>query len=295
MNPKIQELLSPNKPDFELVIMYPTYKFDVLNKNSAIMTMYEAARCPDEWVKKLNILKIPIFAPSKFVETMFKDSGVKNRIEVLNLGVDSTFYFKKKRVFPEDRAFRFLTIGKLEPRKNVSVLVKCFQDTFKDTNVELIIKTRERFLPGSIRAAATRDSRIKIIEKTITEEELRNIYYYADAFIYPSRGEGFAFPPRCAVSTALPTVVTGWSALDEISGASRVPVARFSPMPACGFSYGQEKELLMADIDEEELSKEMLLLATSKKYFDKQANIVYNTKQDTWEDCARNFIEMVSK
>ena len=290
------QLMKPNKPDFELIIMYPTYEFQGINKNAAIVTMYEANKCPTEWAKKLNQLRLPIFAPSEFVRSMFKDSGVTVPISVLNLGIDTEFYSKKKRSYPEDRPFRFLTIGKMEPRKNISTLVKCFQNSFTlNENVELIIKTRERFLSSEVRRAAQFDKRIKVIEKTISEEELKKLYYYCDAFVYPSLGEGFGFPPRNAVATGLPTVVTGWSALNEIPGASRVPVARLRPMPACGFSYGQESELLMADIDEDKFMYEMYCLATDAEYYNKIAKEVYRTEQETWEECGRAFVEMISK
>ena len=290
------QLMEPNKPDFELIIMYPTYSFEGVHKNAAIVTMYEANKCPTEWTKRLNQLRLPIFAPSEFVLNMFKDSGVTVPISQLTLGTDTDFYIRKKRIFPEDRPFRFLTVGKMEPRKNVATLVRCFQNSFTlNENVELIIKTRERFLSPEVKRAAQFDKRIKIIEKTISEEELRKLYYYCDAFAYPSLGEGFGFPPRNAIATGLPTVVTGWSALNEIPGASRVPVARLRPMPACGFSYGQESELLMADVDEDKFMYEMYCLATDAEYYNKTAEEVYRVKQDTWEECGRAFVGMISK
>jgi glycosyltransferase involved in cell wall biosynthesis len=226
---------------------------------------------------------------------MFKNSGVTVPITVLTLGVDTSFYTARKRAFPKNRPFRFLTMGKLEPRKNTATLVSCFQDAFKDENVELIIKTRERFLPTRVRIANTNDSRIKIIEKTLSEEELKKLFYYADAFIYPSKGEGFAFPPRNAVASGLPTVVTGWSALNEIPGAIKIPPSSFGPMPPCGFSYGQEKELHMANIDEVTLINEMYSLATDKEYYEHIAETTYNTDQPTWEQTAKQFISAVER
>jgi len=289
------QLLEPIKPDFELIIMYPVYDFGMIHKHAAILTMYEADKCPDVWSKKLNQLRLPIIAPSKFVADMFKNSGVTVPITVLTLGVDTSFYTARKRAFPKNRPFRFLTMGKLEPRKNTATLVSCFQDAFKDENVELIIKTRERFLPTRVRIANTNDSRIKIIEKTLSEEELKKLFYYADAFIYPSKGEGFAFPPRNAVASGLPTVVTGWSALNEIPGAVKIPPSSFGPMPPCGFSYGQEKELHMANIDEVTLINEMYSLATDKEYYEQIAETTYNTNQPTWEQTAKQFISAVER
>jgi glycosyltransferase involved in cell wall biosynthesis len=284
------------KPDYELIIMYPTYEFQGIHKDAAIMTMYEAHRCPDVWTKRLNSLKLPIIAPSQFVADMFKNSGVTVPIKVLTLGIGEEIYYKKLRVFPKDRPFRFLTIGKMEPRKNIECLVRCFKEAFPhDEKVELIIKTRERFLPSSVRVAAQKDQRIKIIEKTISEGDLRNLYYYCDAFVYPSRGEGFAFPPRNAIATGMPTLVTDWSALSEIPGAIKVATDDMSSMPSCGFSYGQEKELFMANVDELDLVFQMQDLALDKECYEKKAKETYETTQDSWKTCAKNLIEMVRK
>jgi len=289
------ELLKPIKPDFELIIMYPTYDFQNIHKNAAILTMYEAHKCPDTWVKRLNSLDLPVIAPSKFVANMFKQSGVAVSITVLNLGIDTGFYLPKHRVFPERQPFRFFTMGKFEPRKNVDAIVRSFQDSFLNEPVELVIKTRERFLADSIKKIVVKDKRIHIIERTISEVDIRNLFYNADAFLYFSRGEGFAFPPRNAIATGLPTVVTDWSALAEIPGAIKIPITGLGPMPACGFSYGQEKDLHMANIDESKAMYEMYCLATDKDYYNKAAEEVLTVEQRTWEECGREFISMIER
>jgi len=295
LKPRTIELMEPNKPDFELIVMYPVYDFGMIHKNAAILTMYEAHKCPDVWANKLNSLRLPVIAPSQFVLDMFKNSGVKVPVSLLTLGVDSAFYAPMKREFPEGRPFRFLTVGKLEHRKNIESAVRCFKDAFMDENVEFVIKTRERFLPNQVRSMIQGDSRIRLIEKTLSEDELRKLFYYCDAFVYPSRGEGFAFPPRNAVATGMPTIVTGWSALNEIPGAIKIPVCGFGPMPACGFSYGQEKDLHMANIDEPALMYEMFCLATDKAHYDNAVVSTMNTKQTTWETCTSNFYEMIKR
>lgn len=288
------QLMEPIKPDFELIVMYPVYDFGMIFKKAAILTMYEANKCPDVWTKKLNQLRLPIIAPSQFVADMFKTSGVTVLIKKLAIGIDSEFYEKSLREYPVDRPFRFLTMGKLEPRKNVDIAVEAFQNAFTgNENVEFLVKTRERFLPNTIKRIAQFDTRIKLIEKTISEEELKKLFYHCDAFVYPSRGEGFAFPPRNAIATGMPTLVTDWSALAEIPGAIKIPIDGLYPMPPCGFSYNQEKELLMANISEEKLMYEMYCLATSKEYYDKLAKETFNVSQETWENCAKNLIEII--
>jgi glycosyltransferase involved in cell wall biosynthesis len=298
LRPRTKQLLAPIKPDFEFIIMYPTYNFGMIHKKAAIMTMWEANVLPSEWVTKLNQLKLPVFAPSQFVADIFKDSGIKVKIKVLPLGIDTEFYSPMIRVHPsikdKNKPFRFFTMGKLEARKAANVALRAFQNAFKKKeNVELIFKSRERFMPKEIYRAAQNDNRIKIIEKTLSEEELRKLFYYADAFVYPSRGEGFAFPPRYAVATGMPTLVTGWSALEEIPGAIKIALDDFSPMPPCGFSYGKHEQMLMANIDEVDLTCTMQDIYNDPEFYNKVAKKAYDTEQISWEACAKNFIDLV--
>jgi glycosyltransferase involved in cell wall biosynthesis len=292
LSPRIHELMVPFEPDFELIIMYPVHNFGELHEKAAILTMYEAHKCPAEWTKKLNRMKIPVICPSIFVRDMFKNSGVTTKLEVLNLGIDSELYQKKHR-YASDKTFRFLTMGKMEPRKNLNVTVKCFQEALPTEDVELVIKTRERFLSTEVKVAACKDTRIKIIEKTLTEAELVKLYNYCDAFVYPSRGEGFAFPPRNAVANGMPTMVTDWSALAEIPGAIKIPIKNLSPMFPCGFSYGDHDKMYMANICEADLVAEMRSFVKDHYYYNAIADMTYNTDQDTWEECALNLVRMI--
>ena len=296
IKPRIKELCTPiSSIDFELIIMYPVHNFERIYKNAGILTMYEAHRCPSAWTQRLNQLKLPVYAPSEFVRQMFIDSGVKVPVHHLPLGIDTKFYVHLDRQFPSKRPFRFLTIGKMEPRKNLIATVNAFAHLFgNNPDYELIIKTRENFLNTSAKIVITKNKNIKVLEKTLTEEELRKLYYLCDCFVYPSRGEGFAFPPRNAIATGMPTMVTCWSALQEIQGAQPIMIKGLSPMHPCGFSYGEEKNLLMADIDEESLRNSMLML-TDPVIYNNWCKNMKTFKQMSWQGCAKKLVGMIEK
>jgi glycosyltransferase involved in cell wall biosynthesis len=276
--------------DFELIIMYPVYSFGQIHKRAAILTMYEAHHCPPEWVKAINQLKLPVFAPSIFVQNMFIDSGVKVPVFHVPLGVDTHTYKLINRVLPEEKSFRFLSVGKMEPRKNIGVLVEAFQKAFSDENVELVIKTRERFLPSAVKIAAAKDPRIRIVEKTLTEDQLVTLFIGCHCFVYPSRGEGFSFPPRNAIATGMPTIVTDWSALAEIPGTIKIQPCSFSLMPPCGFSYGREKDMLMADISSDDLAEAMLYVYNNNEESCHLAR-EGREKLTTWKKSARAVVQ----
>jgi glycosyltransferase involved in cell wall biosynthesis len=295
LKPRTQELVKNELKniDFELLIMYPVYSFDGINKNAALLSMWEADKLPSVWIKAINSLNLPVLAPSKFSADVFRNSGVKVPVIDFPLGVDKEFYEYRERIFPTDRPFRFLSIGKFEPRKNGNTLLRCFNRTFPGRDdIELYIKTRERFIPSdSGRSASTQ---IKFFSKTVSEKELRELYYSCNAFVYPSRGEAFSFPPRNAILTGMPTLVTNWSALAEIPGARLIMTKGLSPMFKCGFSYGEEANLLMADIDEEHLCK-LFEKMLDKTWYEAECDDV-KSERDThlsWDDCAKNLIKYV--
>jgi glycosyltransferase involved in cell wall biosynthesis len=273
--------------DYQLLVMYPDYKFTQHAKEWGIITMYEASRCPTVWAHKLNALGATVFAPSKFVQDMFIDSGVTTRVQLLPLAVNGVYQPLKR-----DRhdAFRYLSIGKFEPRKNGETLLRAFNllaSKYKD--IEILFKTREHFVPKELLLAASKDDRIKIISTTVPEKRLLDLYAYCDCFVYPSRGEGYSFPPRNALATGMPTIVTGWSATNEIEGAIKVPVQDFSPMFACGFSYGEEKNLLMANVSHLELADRMEWVYLN--YEEALEGVVLPTR--TWDNVAEEFTKYV--
>lgn len=283
MNHKIKDA------DFELFIFYPNNSHTSRFK-CGILSMWEGSDLPTPWIESFNRFG-EVFVPSLFVKEILAKSGVKSRLHYLPLGIDVDLYKTKQRSFPINRPFRFLSVGKMEPRKNASTLVTAFQQEFVNEKVELWIKTRERFVPPPVAAAAKKDKRISIIEATLSEEELAKLYYETDCFVYPSRGEGFSFPPRNAIATGMPTIVTGWSALDEIVGAVKVPPSGFSPMHPCGFSFGEEQGILMADINPNTLG--IVMRDVYDRYNSYAKWTIANRKIPLWSESAEAFVSAV--
>ena len=49
-------------------------------------------------------------------------------------------------------------------------------------------------------------SRIKVVDRILSEEEMARLYLEADAFVLPSRGEGFGLPFLEALSFGVPVI-----------------------------------------------------------------------------------------
>jgi len=180
-------------------------------KYKICFTMFETSKVPAKWVDCLNTLCDLVIVPSEFCKRTFIASGVKKHIEVVPLGIDLANYQLLAR--PERDRFTFLTLANMDERKNFKLALAAFYEEFRgDDTVRLIVKTRKGskvdFIPCN---------NIEIIEDDYTAEQMRDLYAMADCFIYPSRGEGFGLPPREAMATGLPVILTRWSALEDIA------------------------------------------------------------------------------
>lgn len=110
-----------------------------------------------------------------------------------------------------------LSVGTLEPRKNLRRLIKAWQ-SISPRRSELVIAgkfgwgERDRPVAG-----------VKLLG-FVPDEELVRLYNQAQAFIYPSLYEGFGLPVLEAMACGCPVVVSGISSLPEIGGEAAVYV-----------------------------------------------------------------------
>lgn len=173
-------------------------------------TMVENTRMGQEWVRYCNEMDA-IFVPSSYLVEVFKESGVTVPIHVVKQGIDPVRYAYIDR--PDPDTFIFATIGAQDERKNWQQLVQAFCSQFtKGEKVELWIKnTNPDF--GNI---GFKDERIKIINTFYTPDEMVKLYGLIDCLVFPSHAEGSGMPPREAMATGLPVILTNWSGLAEV-------------------------------------------------------------------------------
>jgi glycosyltransferase involved in cell wall biosynthesis len=104
-----------------------------------------------------------------------------------------------------------LTVGRIEARKNVPMLVEAFR---KAEVPELRLVVVGAFDLG-FEYVFPEDSRIEI-RAGVSDEDLITLYRGASLFVYPSAAEGFGLPLLDALLFGLPTISSDRTAMAEI-------------------------------------------------------------------------------
>lgn len=177
-------------------------------------TMVENTIIGERWTNWCNDMDM-IFVPSAYLIDVFKDSGVKKPIINVKQGIDSRRFNYLKR--GRKNKYIFGTVGYQDERKNWKDLVTAFCSEF-DANepVELWIKNTNPYWVDK----QFSDPRVHIINRMYSIEEIQKLYSLFDCFVFPSHAEGSGLPPREAMATGLPCILTNWSGLTEIADPS---------------------------------------------------------------------------
>jgi glycosyltransferase involved in cell wall biosynthesis len=116
------------------------------------------------------------------------------------------------------RAPFVLSVGTLEPRKNLPVLIEAFRRLVRaGLDLHLVLVGGAGQARAAIEAAissAGLSSRVHL-PGFMSDETLAALYRSARVFAFPSLAEGFGFPPLEAMASGLPVVASTGSALAE--------------------------------------------------------------------------------
>lgn len=213
-------------------------------------TMFETDRLNAEHVKRCNWMD-EIWVPTEFNMKTFASSGVDpSKLVKVVQSVDVSFFDPYRvnplalpitgRVFGPKIAgegdnslargyFVFLSIFKWEYRKGWDTLIKAYMSEFsyKDkvalyilTNAYHTGRAYEDEITAYVKRLGLREPElgwpiVHVSDNHVPQSKLPSLYKAANAFVLPSRGEGWGRPHVEAMSMALPVIATNWSGMTE--------------------------------------------------------------------------------
>lgn len=128
---------------------------------------------------------------------------------------------KKKYNLPKKY---FLSVGTLEPRKNVDFVIRNFIKLIKENTIDdlgLVLVGAKGWDYDKIFDEYNNAQEFKdriIITGRVPDEDLASLYSHAHSFYYMSLYEGFGLPPLEAMQCGVATVTSNTSSLPEVVG-----------------------------------------------------------------------------
>jgi len=243
----------PKQPEIWMQITVPNEFQQVGKYNIGCTAGIESTICPAEWLEGINRMDLTftssehskkVFVESKFevrnkeTNALEKNVKLEKPVEVLFEGANTDIYKVIDTPCSLDiqikEKFAYLFVGHWmagdmgEDRKNVSLLVKAFYETFKNkTNAPaLILKTsqvgssyidREEILKKIKKIKQTVNSNnlpnIYLLHGDFSDEEMNEIYNHSKvkAMISLTKGEGYGRPLLEFSLIKKPLICSGWS------------------------------------------------------------------------------------
>lgn len=165
-----------------------------------------------------------------------------------------------------------LSVGTLEPRKNLETLVRAYAKLPRRNGIKLVLAGATGWKTNTLdRLLGQLDlSRDVILTGYVSSNDLAAWYTAAEVFAYPSVYEGFGLPLLEAMACGLPVIASNTSSLPEAVGESGVLV---DPL-----SVEAWVEALASLLDSEERRRQLSVQGIER------------TSQFTWENTARQTV-----
>jgi len=240
---------------------------EALKRNAKIITVSKNTK--KDALSLLSLASDKVIPIYEGVESHFKPVSIRKA----NTAVKK-YSLKKPYIF---------YMGGFGRHKNVLNLVKAFavlKNSFKDINLVLGGKKDDAGSSGQNTypelAALVKKKHLSkqvLFAGYIDEEDLPLLYSGAKVFVYPSKYEGFGFPPLEAMACGTPVVCSKAASLPEVGGKAVL--------------YGQSVDELIASIGKV-LSNPALQRELSLRGL-KQA------KKFSWRRCARETLKIIER
>lgn len=266
----------------------PSPYFGRPNGKNVVWAFFESTVLPEIFINYYNSADL-VWAPSDWAKGVLYSNGVDlSHIDIVPAGVcPSTFnpFQREKQNAVDSKIFRFLAVGKYEERKGYKQLFEAFKLAFEnDSAVELIVKAdcfadldaKRKELVDNI--AELNITNINITYGAFSNEDMVALYNYADAFVYPTRAEGWGLPLIEAIASGLPVIATNYSGqtefLSKIDGYYLSPEYRLVSIGSEFkklWSINDNASAVWAQVDPEDLALKMRMIVADCEAWSKRA------------------------
>jgi len=203
--------------DSEICFQYtPPHWFKAFdNKINVLFSMWEAEDIPSDLLTSFAKADY-VIAPSRNTKEAIRRGNVFTPVYICPQACDTEFYYYTNRKLSGfGGVVRFLWVGAPNIRKGYDLAIQAFYDAFHhtDAKVEFYVKSTLEGKEGKITPLPKFDAVVDT--RDFTREELRELYWSAQVFLYPSRGEGAGLPLLEAMSTGLPVIAPPYSGMRD--------------------------------------------------------------------------------
>ncbi|WP_158606535.1 glycosyltransferase family 4 protein [Paenibacillus ginsengarvi] len=199
-------------------------RYDPDYRVNIVRTTFETDRIPQSWVSELNRFD-EVWVQCAFNSHTFALSGVKAPLRIIPNFFDDSQYVPigDKMALGALRSYLFLSVFDLKERKGYDVLLRAFLDEFtRRDDTALVIKVRSGKNVSKLREIidahpkpAEEKPCIHVIDRMFSGSDLIRLYRACDAFVLPTRGEGWGRPLFEAMLMEMPVIATSWSGQTE--------------------------------------------------------------------------------
>jgi len=220
------EIIPKEQSVFNISIC-PIHQMDMLSSMPGLKIGYvvwESTFIPDDWMGSFSHTDI-LWTPSQWFKQVLINHDIDEHIiQVIPEGVNGKVFKVEGAQFKsisDIKAYKFLYVGKFEERKATIETLVTFDYTFKDNPDVRLILASQSFNKELDFNSYLQDLGLRHPEKIVPVgpfaqiSELAVLYRSCDAFVMPTRAEGWGLPIIEAMACGLPVIVTGYSGLTE--------------------------------------------------------------------------------